>query len=53
MPKEITIIFHSGSNYDFFIIKQQTEKFEGQFTCLGENTKKCKTFSVPIGKEVR
>ena len=28
------------------------EKFEGKFTCLGENTKKYITFSVPIEKEV-
>ena len=28
------------------------EKFEGQFTCLGENTEKSITFSVPIEKEV-
>ena len=28
------------------------EKFEGQFTCLGENTEKCITFSFPIEKEV-
>ena len=52
--KEITVIFHSGSNYDYlFIIKEQAEKFEGQFTCLEENTEKYITFSVPIGKEVK
>ena len=28
------------------------EKFEKQFTCLGENTKKYITFTVSIGKEV-
>ena len=39
MPKEITVAFHNGSNYDYhFIIKELTDQFEGQFTCLGENT---------------
>ena len=41
-----------GSNYDYhFIIKELAEEFEGQFTCLGENTEKYITFSVPIDKE--
>ena len=35
-----------------FIIKELANEFEGQFECLGENTEKCKTFSVPIEKEV-
>ena len=53
IPKEITIIFHRGSNYDFhFIIKQLADKFEGQFSGSGENTEKYKTFSVPIEKKV-
>ena len=52
MLKEISIIFHSGSTYDYhFIIKQSPEEFEGQFECLGENTEKYITFSVPIKKE--
>ena len=52
MPKEIPIIFHNGSTYDYhFIIKQSPEEFEGQFECLGENTEKYITFSVPIKKE--
>ena len=28
------------------------EEFQGQFTCLGENTEKNKTFTVLIKKEV-
>ena len=35
-----------------FIIKELAEGFEGQFTCLGENTDKYIIFSVPIEKEV-
>ena len=54
ITKEISIIFHNGSNYDYhFIIKELAEEFEGQFTCLGENTEKYISFSVPIEKEVK
>ena len=39
--KKITRIFHNGSNYDYhFITKELAEDYEGQFTCLGENTEK-------------
>ena len=39
VPKEISIVFHNGSNYDYhFIIKEVAEEFEKQFTCLRENT---------------
>ena len=31
----------------------QRIKFEEDFNCLGENTEKYKTFSVPIEKEIR
>ena len=36
VPKEIPVVFHNGSTYD----------------CLGENTEKYKTFSVPIKKKL-
>ena len=53
IPKEIPVVFHNGSTYDdHFIIKELAEKFEGEFECLGENTEKCITFSVPIKKEI-
>ena len=53
VPKKIHIVFHNGSNYDYhFIIKEFAEEFKKQFTCLGENTEKCITFTVPIEKEV-
>ena len=33
VPKEIHIVFHNGSNYDYhFIIKELAEKLEKQFT---------------------
>ena len=50
---EIHVDFHNGSNYDYhFIIKELANELEGQFECLGENTEKYKTFSIPIEKEV-
>ena len=51
VPKKIPIVFHNGSTYDYhFIIKKLAEKFEGEFECLGENTEKYITFSVPLKK---
>ena len=42
-------VFHNGSNYDYhFIIKELAEEFKKQFSCLGENTEKYITFTVPI-----
>ena len=35
-----------------FIVKQLAEEFKKQFTCLGENTEKYITFTVPIQKDV-
>ena len=54
MPKEIPVAFHNGLNYDYnFFIKGLAKEFEREFNCLGENTEKCKTFSVPITKQVK
>ena len=51
---EIPIVFHNGSSYDnHFIMKELAVKSNDQFECLGENTEKYKTFSVPIGKEIK
>ena len=53
MPKEIPIVFHNGSTYDYHtIIKELVKEFEGNFECLGENTEKYITFSVPLKKEI-
>ena len=53
IPKNIPVIFHNGSTYDYhFIIKELTNEFEGNFECLGENTEKYITFSVPIKKRI-
>ena len=53
IPKEIPVVIHNGSTYDYhFIIKQLAEEFKDQFECLGENRQKYITFSVPIKKEL-
>ena len=53
VPNEIPVVFHNGSNYDYhFIIKELANEFEGKSECLGGDTEKYKTFSIPIEKEV-
>ena len=53
VPKEILIVFHNGSTYDYdFIIKELVKEFEGNFECLGENTEKYITFSVTLKKKI-
>ena len=53
IPKDIPIIFHNGSTYDYhFIIRELVKEFEGNFECLGENTEKYITFSVAIKKRI-
>ena len=53
VPKEISIVFHNGYLYDYqFIIKELVKESEGNFECLGENTEKYITFSVPIKKKI-
>ena len=54
VQKEIPIVFHNGSTYDYhFLIKELVNEFDGNSECLGENTEKYITFSVPIKKEIR
>ena len=53
IPKDIPIIFHNDSTYDYhFIIRELVKEFEGNFECLVENTEKYITFSVPIKKRI-
>ena len=53
VPKRISVEFLYGSNNDYhFIIKLLAEEFKKEFTCLGKNTEKYITFTVPIEKEV-
>ena len=49
-PKEITMIFYSGSNYDY---QELAEEFGGQFTGLGVNADKYINFSVPTEKKLK
>ena len=49
IPKEIPVVFHNGSIYDYhFIIKELVKEYDGNFECLGENTE----ISVPIKKKI-
>ena len=53
IPKEIPIVFHNGSTYDYhFIITELVKEFNGNFECIGEKTEKYITLSVPIKKEI-
>ena len=53
VPKEIPVVFHNGSTYDYhFIIKELIKEFEGNFDCLDENIEKYITFSVPLKKKI-
>ena len=53
IKKEIPVVFHNGSTQDYhLIIKKIAKEFKGHFDCLGENTEKYVTFSVPIAEEV-
>ena len=39
IPREIPVVFHNGSTYDYhFIIEQLAKEFKCRFDCLGENT---------------
>ena len=56
IPREIPVVFHNGSTYDYHlkntIIKELVQEFVGNFECLSENTEKYITFSVPIKKKI-
>ena len=53
IAKEIPVVFYNGSTYNnHFIIKELVKEFDGNFECLGENTEKYITFSVPIKKKI-
>ena len=49
--KEIPVLFHNGSVYDYhFTIKYLAREFKVHFECLGENTDKYISFTVPFTK---
>ena len=52
VQQEIPVVIHNGSKCDYhLIIKELVEEFKNDFSCLGENTEKYITFSIPIKKE--
>ena len=54
MLNKILVVFHSGSNYDYhFTMKDLVNEVKAIFEFLGRSTKKYKTFSVPIEKEIK
>ena len=53
VPENGSIVFHNGSNFYQFIIKELAEESEGWFTWLEESTDKCITFSVSIEKKLQ
>ena len=49
----MSIVFYNSSTCGYhFIMKKLANQLERRFKCLGENRANCKTFSVPIEKEV-
>ena len=47
--RDIPVIMHNGSNYDFhLLIKDLAQEFTSDIYCLGENTEKNISFSIPI-----
>ena len=53
VPQQIPVKIHNGSKYNYYlIIKELAEEFRGEdFECLGKNTEKYISVSVPIKKE--
>ena len=52
-PEKIPVVFYNGSTFDYhLIINQLAKKLDGQNECLGKNTEKYITSSVPIRKEL-
>ena len=53
VARKNSIAFHNGSNYDYhFIIKDLAEESEKRLNCLGKNTERYITFTVPTEKKV-
>ena len=52
MPHQIPAVFRSNYEYHFIIIELENG-FKGKIECHGENTEKYKTFSDPVGIELK
>ena len=46
----VPVFFHTRSNYNYH--KKISNQVERKFKCLGENTGKYQTFSIPIVKDI-
>ena len=46
--KESPLVFHNGSSYDYHLIIKEPAKEIKESKCLGENTERYITFSVPV-----
>ena len=55
MPHQIPVVFRSNYEYHFIIIELENLGlgFKGKIECHGENTKKYKAFSDPVGIELK
>ena len=52
-PKEIPVVFHSGSTYNYhFIIKQQAKELDSQLECIGESTENILLFHYLLKKRL-
>ena len=51
VPKEIPVIYPNGSKYDYHFIINELAKAIDCITCLGVDTEKYITFTVPMKKE--
>ena len=47
------MVLHTTIILWFYIRLSFVKKFDGNFECLGENTEKYITFSVPLKKEIK
>ena len=53
ISKDILIIFHDGSNYNYHVIRKELAKeLAGKFSCLRKIKEKYVTFLVPIKSEI-
>ena len=53
-PREISVVFHNGSKYDYhLIIKELAKEFEGPFESLGENAEKYITFRYQLKSKLQ
>ena len=52
-PIKITIALHNGSNYDYHLITKELIEELKKITCLGENTEKYITSTVPMERWVK